>query len=219
MFKKGTLHSELWYAFLLRVSPDMRRTLEYFRASDLACDFDYKTLPNILEVDSINSDEVHQLLLKMAPELIVVWGGKIMDARIIATAKQTINLHIGRSPMYRGVLANQHAVLDGDFAHIGATIHYVVPEVDAGDVIQILEPDLSKKPRDLFTDLYDRAQAACLAIAARMHTGEQLLGYMPEGEQKGIMLLKHWTPQVRYKVAKRMYEWDRKGIRTHSQKT
>jgi methionyl-tRNA formyltransferase len=184
----------------------------------LLCDFEYATLPKILEVDSINSDDVYQLLSKMSPELMVVWGGKIMDARIIATAKKTINLHIGRCPMYRGVLANQHAVLDGDFENIGATIHYVVPEVDSGDVIEIVEPDLSKQPRDLFADLCDRAQAVCLDIAGRLHKGEDIPGYIPVVERKGIMLLKHWTPQVRYKVAKRMYSWENRGIKLHSKK-
>ncbi len=213
MLKKGTILKETWYGLLLRISPKMRGTLTYFRNSNNTATVKKDDLPKILEVDSINTNEVYEILKKLSPELIVVSGGKIIQPHILATAKKSINLHIGRCPDYRGVLANQHAVLDNDFSGIGATVHYLAPEVDAGDIITIISADLSKKPQDLFADLNDKAQETFIDIAKRIHSGENIAGTKQDTQHKHTILLEHWTPELRYKTAKRMHMWEQGKIK------
>ncbi len=102
------LPRELWYGVLLRLSPRLQNTLTYFRSTNRPV---AKTgyLPRTLFVDDVNSDEVYAAIKEVSPDLLVVWGSKILSPRLLATAKNTINLHMGRCPKYRGTLANQCA--------------------------------------------------------------------------------------------------------------
>ncbi len=206
-FARGGLLKEAWYAFLLRLMPQARQTLEYFREPAMELDHAKKSMPKIVEVDSVNSPETHELLKKLSPDLLVVWGSKILKPYILETAKKSINLHIGRCPDYKGTLANQYAVFSGDFSSIGATIHYIVPQVDAGDIISIIDPDFSKKPKELFEDLFAKAQSAYADIAARLYAGEEIPGSKQAHSTKKILKLEEWTPQIRYAVAKQMRRW------------
>jgi folate-dependent phosphoribosylglycinamide formyltransferase PurN len=211
-FARGGLLKEAWYAFLLRLAPQARQTLEYFREPQIQLDQSKIIMPKIVEVDSVNSTETHELLKKLAPDLLVVWGSKILKPYILETAKKSINLHIGRCPDYKGTLANQYAVLSGDFSSIGATIHYIVPQVDAGDIISIINPDFSKKPKELFQDLFQKAQTAYADIAARLYAGEEIPGSKQALSTKKILKLEEWTPQIRYAVAKQMHRWGKGEI-------
>ena len=212
MFRERRFFSEMWYSLMLRLHPKARRTLAYFRESSAERNFNPKNTPKILEVDSVNSEETLAVLRKLSPDLLVVWGSKRLDTAVLATAKQSINLHIGRCPYYRGTLANQHAVLSDDFTRIGATVHHVASEIDSGDILSIIEPDLSKKPRELFCDLNDRAQATCIDIAARLYAGEQIPKMEQDRKTGKTLFLREWTPAVRYKVATRMREWEENGL-------
>ncbi len=204
----GNLPRELWYGLLLRLSPKLQKTLTYFRGGSLPSS-DTEYLPETLVVDSVNTDDVYEKLKTLSPELLVVWGSKVLEHRIIATAKNTINLHLGRGPNYRGTLANQCAVQNDDREHIGATIHRVADHVDAGGIYSVIEPDIKKPPRELFSDLIYRAQLAYLDIAARLYAGEAI-PTTPQDETIGKnLLLKDWVPSIRYAVAKKMLIWER----------
>ena len=219
MLRDGTLLKQTWYALLLRISPKTRNTLEYFREPQT--DF-ISTKENsfpVMQVDSVNSDEVYEALKKISPDLLVVWGSKVLQPRILATAKKSINLHIGSVQKYRGILANQHAVLAGDFGNIGASVHYIAEEVDAGDLISTIKGDLSKMPRELFIDLSKRAQELCIGIATRLHAGQYIKGEKQNKELGKFMQLKHWTPEVRYKTAKKMHEWESSHLNPRNKHT
>ncbi len=204
------MFSESWYGLIMRLSPHLRSTLAYFRDSTVPAGND-EYLPKTLIVDQVNSDEVHTALAAISPDLLVVWGSKVLEPRIIKTAKNAINLHMGRCPKYRGTLANQCAVLNDDRANIGATIHQVDAHVDAGAVYAVVSPDLKKHPREVFIDLNNRAQAACIDIASRLHAGENL-PTNPQDETIGKnLLLKDWVPSVRYAVAVKMRSWEQES--------
>lgn len=203
------LPRELWCDIILHLSPTLQRMLTYFRGTS-AVSPETGYLPKVLDIEQINSDEAYAALTSVSPDLLVVWGSKILSPRIIGTAKNAINLHMGRCPKYRGTLANQCAVLEDDIENIGATIHKVSGHVDAGAVYAVVTPDLSKNPRDLFIDLNDRAQATCVDIASRLFAGEDL-PTTPQDETVGKnLLMKDWTPSVRYAVAKKMRAWEKK---------
>ncbi|KKU80546.1 MAG: Formyl transferase [Parcubacteria group bacterium GW2011_GWA1_47_8] len=196
---------ELWYGFLLRLS-NAKQTLEYFREYTVGDPEEY--IPNVMEVDSVNSDEVYAVLQKLSPNLIVVWGSSVLAPRILKTANKTINLHMGYCPYYRGKLANQCAVLHEDTAHIGATIHYAEEKVDAGRILDVVVADLKKPPREMFRDLHDRAIAQCLDIAVRLFRRETLSAQVQDISRSENFLFKDWTPTTRYKLAKKMLYWE-----------
>jgi len=68
-------------------------------------------------------------------------------------AGRLINIHPSLLPKYPGVDTHQRAIDAGDQWH-GASIHFVVPEVDAGPVI--LQGRLAIKPSDTPDSLQQR---------------------------------------------------------------
>lgn len=201
------MFEEIWYAILLRMNRRVRSALEYFRANTVRNTSQTYNAP-IMEVESVNSDEVYAALARLSPDLIVVWGSAILETRILATAPQAINLHLGYCPHYRGALANQHAVLRGDFSKIGATIHYINEKPDAGDVISVIPADITKRPKELFCALNDRAIATYVAIAADLHMGKRPTAQPQDVSQGKNFLLKSWTPKMRYELGKKVLAWE-----------
>ena len=204
------MFGEMWYAILLRLNRRVRAALEYFRENTIRNASDGYMAPTF-EVDSVNSDVVYEILKKISPDLLVVWGSTILEPRIIATAKQAINLHLGYCPHYRGALANQHAVLCDDLSKIGATIHYISEKPDAGDIIRVIPADLAKKPKELFCSLNDQAVHAYLAVAADLHMGKQLPTEAQDISQSKNFLLRSWTPSVRYELGKKIIAWEHRA--------
>ncbi|MFZ2484643.1 MAG: formyltransferase family protein [Minisyncoccia bacterium] len=201
---------EIWHAILLRVN-GQRSALEYFRERTETASQDLIQSgygPRVLEVQSVNSDEVFEILRRISPDLMVIWGGTVIKPHIIGTAKRAVNLHMGLCPYYRGAIANQNAVMRREFDKIGATIHYAEAKVDSGDILETITVDVSKKPREMFRELNDRAEERYLDIAYRLSNGE-ILPKKPQSAEKGEnFLLKDWTPKVRYNLARQVMEWE-----------
>lgn len=207
------LPRELWHGLLLRFD-GTSEALEYFRAHTPPLSGTYT--PPFIEVDSVNSDQVHKLLEHISPDLMVIWGSTVLEDRILKTAKKAINLHLGHCPHYRGALANQHAVSRSDLSHIGATIHYVEKKVDAGEILAVVAADHRKSPREVFRDLNDRVTALYLDIATRLHFGEHIQGVPQDTTLAENFLLKHWTPTMRHRVGQKILAWERAFLEENS---
>jgi folate-dependent phosphoribosylglycinamide formyltransferase PurN len=199
---------ELWYAALIRTSRRTQEALHYFRRSSVTHSTAKEFIPAAVEVDSVNSDGVYSLLQKLSPDLLVIWGSVVLAPRILGTAKKAINLHMGYSPYYRGAVANQFAVLYGDLEKVGATIHYATEQVDGGHILSVIRAEAHASPREFFTRLNDRAQAAFLDIASRLFLGEKLEAQPQDTSLGRNFLLKQWTPEVRYKLGRRILAWE-----------
>jgi methionyl-tRNA formyltransferase len=90
----------------------------------------------IVFVDDINSDEVKKLLLSRKINLLVVCGGKIIKKDIIeSVGGNAINLHNGYSPYYKGSYTLFFPIIENKPHLVGTTIHWLTPEVDAGQII------------------------------------------------------------------------------------
>lgn len=201
------LPREFWYALLLRLD-GAKRVLEYFRKYTISGPTKY--VPKYIEVDSVNSDEVYKIIQEISPKLLVIWGNTILDSRILKTANSSINLHMGYCPIYRGALANQNAVLQDDFEHIGATIHYAKEKVDSGDILAILSADLSKPPKEMFRDLNDKVVSLYIEVAKKIYAGEKMPAKSQDISGSKNLFLKHWVPSVRYAVGSKILRLEKK---------
>ncbi|MDA2912729.1 hypothetical protein MYX77_02000 [Acidobacteriia bacterium AH_259_A11_L15] len=67
--------------------------------------------------------------------VIVVYGTRIVPSRLYKGSFQTINIHWGLSPYYRGVRTTEGAILNSDLRNIGFTLHELSNTVDGGPVI------------------------------------------------------------------------------------
>lgn len=204
------LPKEAWYGILLRLNNRVRKALGYFRAVSVTGEAKLNA-PRTIEVDSVNSDEVHKILKSLSPDLLVVWGSTILSPRIVHSAKRAVNLHLGYCPYYRGALANQHAVLRGDIERIGATIHYINGKADAGDILEIMEADISKSPQELLLDLNNRAFEKYIDVACRLAAGEDPPSAKQEHVPGNVLLLREWSPSLRYSLGRRILDWERQA--------
>lgn len=127
-----TLPNELVFPLIERsnLADDGRRYLtfgEWARHRDIAVE----SLPDP------NGAEGLARVREFAPDVIVtVRYGAILKPPVIAIPSLgVLNLHSGRLPAYRGVLATFRALLNGD-AEIGTTLHYIADAgIDTGDVV------------------------------------------------------------------------------------
>jgi folate-dependent phosphoribosylglycinamide formyltransferase PurN len=211
LFKNVSIRvfEEFWYGLLIRLNNRVLKALEYFRGGN-----EYKVtgekFSKILEVQSVNSDEVYKTLKKISPDIIVAWGCAILEPRILSLAKHSINLHFGYCPYYRGALANQYAVFYGDFSKIGATIHYMNEKPDAGDIITVIPADTNYKPKELFQKLHDQAMREYLRVILELNAGRSIKTEKQDISKSRNFLLKSWTPKRRYELGKKIIEWENK---------
>lgn len=83
-----------------------------------------------------NSESTQNWVVEKKPDLIVVFGGKILKGAWLTAAKfGTINLHYGILPAYRGGKSTEFALYHGDLHEIGASLHYVDSGIDTGPLI------------------------------------------------------------------------------------
>ena len=126
----------------------------------------------------INSPEGLAKVRHFAPELIVSirYGGILKDALIGVPAKGVINLHSGRLPQYRGVMATFWAMLAGD-TELGTTLHTIDDgSIDTGRIIATTRRPLDSKKSYLgnVLSLYPDAVERIVEAVARLAHGETL---------------------------------------------
>lgn len=103
---------------------------------------------------SLNTPSGLDIVKAFAPDLIVtIRYGSILKAPVIAVpGLGVLNLHSGRLPAYRGVLATFRALMNGD-SEIACTLHYIADgTIDTGDIIDI-EPVPVRAERSLLAHI------------------------------------------------------------------
>lgn len=90
----------------------------------------------IYAVPSINDTACHDLLAKLQPDVVAVYGTRLLRrATLAATRAPFINYHAGITPKYRGQDPGYWALATGDPGNAGVTIHLVDEGVDTGAVL------------------------------------------------------------------------------------
>jgi methionyl-tRNA formyltransferase len=90
----------------------------------------------IINVTSVNDDEVVKILKQISPDVVVVNGTRIISKKVLDAVSATfINMHVGITPGYRGVHGAYWALVNGDKSNAGVTIHYIDQGIDTGKVI------------------------------------------------------------------------------------
>lgn len=87
-------------------------------------------------VNNINAPEYIEWLEKLRPDVVAVCGASIFRERLISVPKQgVLNLHGGLAQRYRGLFTTDWAVHNGEPEYVGATVHFVSPGIDDGEIV------------------------------------------------------------------------------------
>lgn len=100
----------------------------------------------VKHVPTINDEEAIRLILDSRPDLVLVKGTRILSKAVLsATDAPFINMHVGITPMYRGVHGAYWAFASNDAKNAGTTIHYVDAGIDTGNIIAQQRIEVSRK--------------------------------------------------------------------------
>ncbi len=91
----------------------------------------------------LNSPEIIQMVRDVSPEMILVFGSGLLSSEMLSLAsKYCLNIHTAITQCFRGVDSPLWAIHDREPEGIGATIHLVAPNIDAGDIVLQGRPNL-----------------------------------------------------------------------------
>ena len=128
---------------------DRKNFIRHFKQRDLNEKkyFGNQDIPKIhilnVKENELNSEKSVQFINKLNPDLVIIFGcGLIKNPLFNVLPVNSINLHLGLSPRYRGsaTLFWPFYFLEPNLA--GTTFHYIVDEPDAGDIIHQSVPIL-----------------------------------------------------------------------------
>jgi folate-dependent phosphoribosylglycinamide formyltransferase PurN len=130
---------------------------------------------HIVGRDGLNSSASVEFLASIDPDVVLIFGsGLVKDPLYSKLPAQTINLHLGLSPRYRGAATLFWPFYFMEPPYAGTTFHYIVGEPDAGDVVHQVVPDLEASD-----GIHD---VACKAVIASAQAALELLRIL---DQKG----------------------------------
>ena len=90
----------------------------------------------IIRIKSVNDNNCLNSLQKLAPDVVIVNGTRIISKKLLNSIKATfINMHVGITPKYRGVHGGYWALVNDDDENFGVTIHLVDAGVDTGSIL------------------------------------------------------------------------------------
>ncbi len=140
------------------------------RQAEICRSTDLNGRPNsaltVHRVATINSPECRDLLRAIDPDVVAVYGTRIIKPDTLAAADAPfINYHAGINPKYRGQQPGYWALVAGDRENAGITIHRVDRGVDTGDVLYQARVDFDR--RDNITTYQWQQMTVALPLFAR----------------------------------------------------
>lgn len=85
-------------------------------------------------VENLQSPETLQIISSLQPDWILLAGSGIVKEDLLKIPKHgALNCHPGILPRYRGCTCVEWAIYEDE--PVGATCHFVTPEIDAGDIV------------------------------------------------------------------------------------
>lgn len=101
----------------------------------------------------LNNPDTVQRVRQLEPDLLVLCGCSILKKELLSVPRLgTLNLHGGLAQRYRGVWTTLWAVVNREPEYVGATVHFVSPGIDDGDIVHQGRPEL--EPEDNPESLY-----------------------------------------------------------------
>ena len=106
-----------------------------------------------LKKGEINSISTINKIKEINPDVIFVFGSSLLKPEVFNLAKEgCINIHTSLVQYFRGVDSSFWAIHDEQPQAIGATLHFINDTIDAGDIIDQRQVNLSVK--DNLDDLF-----------------------------------------------------------------
>lgn len=145
----------------------------------------------------LNGAQVFEKVKQFKPMIVVIFGTLIIKEPLLSILpRQTVNLHLGISPEYKGAatLFWPFYMLEQKFA--GYTIHKVNSKIDAGDILYQGVPELVKDDgiHDVGAKVVLTASEALCSLVIAMVEGKEIKAVQQNRTGK-LWLEKDFKPQ------------------------
>ena len=163
---KTLLSGGVEVALVVTVADDPNEVQWYASVAAAARDYG---LPLVMPAEA-NTPELEQRVADLAPDfLFSFYYRSLLKAPLLATPRRgALNVHGSLLPQFRGRAPVNWAILKGA-RESGATLHYMVPRADAGDIVdQLAVPILED---DDAREVYAKVTVAAETILARSLPG------------------------------------------------
>lgn len=187
---------------LLGIVPKRRGAARYHSLSQLCRAY---SVP-FASIGNPNDDSVLTRLHQCAPEAIVsVACPYILKEHALTLPKYgCINIHHALLPKYKGMMPTFWQMYHGE-ERLGLTIHYMVPQLDAGPALLQSEIDI---PNDVSLDSLIRCSKRHGA-----HCVAQVLRHLKDNEQRPVMLDSSKGTYFTFPTRDEIREFRRRGLR------
>lgn len=138
--KKLGFFKVLGQILFILVIPNFLKRLSNSRIQELYYQYNLKdsSIPeeNIFNVSSVNSPNTLSLLKINSADFIIVNGTRIISNKVISEITiPLINIHVGITPLYRGVHGAYWSLVRNDESNCGVTIHKIDKGIDTGNIL------------------------------------------------------------------------------------
>lgn len=152
------------------------------------------TRPNVVRTTDINDPANVERLRAFGPDLILIFGGRIVRPAVLETAGTlALNVHGGKLPEYRGANGVKWMLWRGDLERITATVHVAAAKVDAGDIVR--EATVHVGRRDSYRTIFARLHVA--GVGAMIEAVEAIKAgtatFTPQAGPARTYKAKEWT--------------------------
>lgn len=129
----------------------------------------------VLQPEKLAGSDAMAQVMAMAPDFIVTAAfGQFLPTGLLEAAKiAAVNTHASLLPKYRGGAPVHYAIMNGD-AETGVSIMYMVKQMDAGDVIDVVKVPITAQDNvgTMFEKLSLAGRDLLLATLPRIANGD-----------------------------------------------
>lgn len=150
----------------------------------------------IAEVETVNRPAAHELVERLEPDRILVYGTGIVGDRMLERSPLTpLNLHTGISPHYRGSACAFWPIHNGEPEMVGATVHEICSIIDGGPIYATATAEL--EPSDDIHAVFARAVIAGARIYADVVSDLQSQAGDPGGRPQDLTIGTEYRAHMR----------------------
>jgi len=175
----------------------------YFTTADLKLNNHKK-----LKSKEINNVENIEWVKSLEPDYILLYGTGILNNNWFDEFDdKIINLHLGMSPYYRGSATLFWPFYNNELDYLGITIHIATEQVDAGEILHIVTPDIEEDDNyyDITNKLIKKSIEKFSEVVYDYHSGD--IKKIPQdiSKQKYYYKKKDFTESCLIEVSDRLW--------------
>ena len=141
-----------------------------------------------IEYKSLSKIKLSSISNFLKSDLYLVFGSSLIKNKLLAflKKKETLNIHMGISPYYRGTNCNFWSMYDKNYHLVGATIHRLSDKIDGGHILHYAKSEYVSDPF-----IYSMSTVKSAFFSLKNIFNKKKLKFFKQDRNKEIKYSKH----------------------------